>query len=94
MAIKNRWNSSLWLMRSDVITLIPGDSPMGYRLPLNSLPAQAEEDRIPERDPFDPRQPLANKKDNAVLDSVAKQHFAKKSAAPVSRPEKLAPEKR
>ena len=90
---QNRWNSSLWPMRSDVITLIPGDSPMGYRLPLNSLPAQAEEDRIPERDPFDPRQPLANKKDNAVLDSVAKQHFAKKSAAPVSRPEKLAPEK-
>ena len=87
------WKSSLWPMRSDVITLIPGDSPMGYRLPLNSLPAQAEEDRIPERDPFDPRQPLANKKDNAVLDSVAKQHFAKKpmQATPVT--EQLATEK-
>lgn len=56
----NQWQSSLWPMRSDVITLIPGDSPMGYRLPLNSLPPVAEEDRIPERDPFDPRQPLAN----------------------------------
>jgi len=85
---QNRWNSSLWPMRSDVITLIPGDSPMGYRLPLNSLPAQAEEDRIPERDPFDPRQPLANKKDNPVLDSVAKQHFAQKPNTPVLKAEK------
>jgi uncharacterized protein (DUF2126 family)/transglutaminase-like putative cysteine protease len=85
----NRWKSSLWPMRSDVITLIPGDSPMGYRLPLNSLPAQAEEDRIPERDPFDPRQPLANKKDNAVLDSVAKQHFAKKPEPTTLAPEKV-----
>ncbi|ETI59127.1 transglutaminase family protein [Marinomonas profundimaris] len=85
----NRWKSSLWPMRSDVITLIPGDSPMGYRLPLNSLPAQAEEDRIPERDPFDPRQPLANKKDNAVLDSVAKQHFAKKPEPTTLTPEKV-----
>ncbi|RBP83128.1 transglutaminase family protein [Marinomonas rhizomae] len=92
-SVNNHWNSSLWPMRSDVITLIPGDSPMGYRLPLNSLPAQAEEDRIPERDPFDPRQPLANKKDNAVLDSVAKQHFAKKPAQPAPRQEKLAPQK-
>ncbi|MBR7889775.1 transglutaminase family protein [Marinomonas sp. A79] len=88
--INERWNSSLWPMRSDVITLVPGDSPMGYRLPLNSLPAQAEEDRIPERDPFDPRQPLANKKDHPVLDSVAKQHFAKKPVAPAPV---LAPEK-
>ena len=65
----NTWNSSLWPMRSDVITLIPGDSPMGYRLPLNSLPALAEEDQIPDRDPFDPRQPLANKTQAAQPDA-------------------------
>ncbi|MEC8081852.1 MAG: transglutaminase family protein [Pseudomonadota bacterium] len=54
----SQWQSSLWPMRSDVITLIPGDSPMGYRLPLNSLPAVSEEEQTPERDPFAPREPL------------------------------------
>ncbi|MBD5769662.1 transglutaminase family protein [Marinomonas colpomeniae] len=84
------WNSSLWPMRSDVITLIPGDSPMGYRLPLNSLPAEAEEDRIPERDPFDPRQPLANKTSNASLGSLAStvKQTATKKTEPVLAPEK------
>ncbi|WCN07460.1 DUF2126 domain-containing protein [Marinomonas mediterranea] len=52
------WHSSKWPMRRDVITLIPGDSPMGYRLPLGSLPPVAEEDIQPERDPFEPLQPL------------------------------------
>ena len=52
------WQSSLWPMRSDVITLIPGDSPMGYRLPLNSLPPVSEEEIEIERDPFEPREPL------------------------------------
>ncbi|WP_191600795.1 DUF2126 domain-containing protein [Marinomonas algicola] len=54
------WESSDWPMRRDVLTLIPGDSPLGYRLPLNSLPALAEEDVKPERDPFEPRQPLVS----------------------------------
>lgn len=53
-----RWRSSLWQMRSDVITLIPGDSPMGYRLPLDSLPHVSEEEVPPERDPFETREAL------------------------------------
>lgn len=53
------WQSSLWPMRADVITLIPGDSPMGYRLPLNSLPPVAEDEMPAERDPFEPRDELA-----------------------------------
>ncbi len=52
------WRSSLWPMRSDVITLIPGDSPMGYRLPLDSLPQLSEEEIPPERDPFESREDL------------------------------------
>ena len=52
------WQSSLWPMRSDVITLIPGDSPMGYRLPLDSLPQISEEEIPPERDPFEARESL------------------------------------
>ena len=31
------WTSGPWATRTDRVNLIPGDSPMGYRLPLNSL---------------------------------------------------------
>ena len=87
--ITNSWDSSLWPMRSDVITLIPGDSPMGYRLPLNSLPAVAEEDRIPDRDPFDPRQPLANKKESPSLSNSAKPSAAKVTPKTSTKQEKV-----
>ncbi|MCA9234974.1 MAG: transglutaminase family protein [Planctomycetales bacterium] len=31
------WQSGAWVLRSDEMFLIPGDSPMGFRLPLQSL---------------------------------------------------------
>jgi len=59
------WRSSLWPLRRERITLIPGDSPMGLRLPLAQLPELAKKaDRVrPERDPFEPREPLAKRAD-------------------------------
>jgi len=42
---KNGWHSAPWTFRNDVLSLIPGDSPMGLRLPLGSLPWQAEDER-------------------------------------------------
>lgn len=54
------WLSSGWPLRSDRLLLAPGDSPVGYRLPLGSLP-WVDEREYPwsyEQDPFDPRQPL------------------------------------
>ena len=33
-----RWHSGPWFMRDERCYLIPGDSPMGYRLPLDSQP--------------------------------------------------------
>lgn len=59
-----RWRSSLWPMRRERITLIPGDSPMGLRLPLNDLPELAPaEKETPQRDPFEPREGLMTRVD-------------------------------
>lgn len=47
------WKSGPWPLRSANMYLLPGDSPVGLRLPLDSLPWVAEEDRIDEQ-PLDP----------------------------------------
>ena len=39
-----RWQTGPWFFRDDRMYLIPGDSPMGYRLPLDALPWTAEGD--------------------------------------------------
>ncbi|HBG30589.1 MAG TPA: IMP dehydrogenase, partial [Gammaproteobacteria bacterium] len=58
----NRWESVHWPFRREVMFLLPGDSPMGLRLPLDQLPwsAQQRERRevVPEPSPFEPRPPL------------------------------------
>ena len=38
------WRTSSWFLRDERCYLIPGDSPMGYRLPLDSLPWVSETD--------------------------------------------------
>ncbi|HCW20612.1 MAG TPA: IMP dehydrogenase, partial [Achromobacter sp.] len=54
------WVSGPWFLRDERMYLFPGDSPMGYRLPLDSLPWADEADApmAVERDPFDARRSL------------------------------------
>ncbi|MBT2304515.1 transglutaminase family protein [Variovorax paradoxus] len=54
------WKTGPWFLRDDRMYLIPGDSPMGYRLPLDSQPWVSKGDYpyLVERDPTAPRAPL------------------------------------
>jgi uncharacterized protein (DUF2126 family)/transglutaminase-like putative cysteine protease len=55
-----RWQSGKWFFRDSVMFLVPGDSPIGLRLPLESLP-WADPTHIEidaEVDPFAPREEL------------------------------------
>jgi uncharacterized protein (DUF2126 family)/transglutaminase-like putative cysteine protease len=56
-----RWLSSQWPLRRRHLFLLAGDSSVGFRLPLSSLPWVAPEEREPHygRDPFELRQALA-----------------------------------
>lgn len=49
------WRSSPWPLRRDRLTLIPGDSPVGLRLPLHSLP-ETTQAQLPDQ-PADPLAP-------------------------------------
>jgi pilus retraction protein PilT len=56
----NAWVSGRWFLRDERMYLIPGDSPMGYRLPLDSLPWVSKGD-YPwqfDQDPFAERSAL------------------------------------
>ena len=52
-----RWMSGPWFLRNETLFLLPGDSPIGYRLPLDSLPWVADED-FPWTIPNDPTREL------------------------------------
>jgi len=56
------WLSCQWSFRRGHMFLLPGDSPMGYRLPLDSLPWVEKKKRFgdPARCTFEPRGPLGD----------------------------------
>ncbi len=54
------WVTGSWFFRPERMYLIPGDSPMGFRLPLDSIPwvHPSEVDHMMEQDPMAVRRPL------------------------------------
>jgi transglutaminase-like putative cysteine protease len=60
--VREGWLSGSWFLReSDILWLLPGDSPMGLRLPLDSIPWVAEQD-VPwvwQQDPTQKLSPLS-----------------------------------
>jgi len=61
-----RWESGAWFLRAERCYLLPGDSPMGYRLPLDSLPWASAGDRAVIHAP-DPMQRFADLPPHARL---------------------------
>ena len=57
----SRWQSGRWFLRGDRCYLVPGDSPLGYRLPLDSQPwvAAGEYPWLHQPDQTQPFPPLA-----------------------------------
>ena len=56
---KSKWSSGPWPFRSERLFLVPGDSPIGLRLPLDSMPIAASDTRnIYTIDPFAEHHPL------------------------------------
>ncbi len=55
-----RWQSGPWFLRDERCYLIPGDSPLGYRLPLDSLPWADATDHpwLHQADPMQAQVPL------------------------------------
>jgi uncharacterized protein (DUF2126 family)/transglutaminase-like putative cysteine protease len=59
------WTTGPWFVRDERLYLVPGDSPMGYRLPLDSLPWTLEGDAFAhyDRDYAAPRIKLPSRKE-------------------------------
>ena len=66
---RTRWRSGPWFLRSERMYLVPGDSPMGYRLPLDALPWVAATDMpfAADLDPMEERPALPSRRTQARL---------------------------
>jgi uncharacterized protein (DUF2126 family)/transglutaminase-like putative cysteine protease len=78
-ASRARWFSEIWPLRRRHLFLIPGDSSIGWRLPLDSLPRlpASEQPVIVPADPFMPRGELPHPD---ILFQRAHDHFAEADA--------------
>lgn len=74
-----RWHSARWPLRNERLTLLPGDSPMGFRLPLEALPKETRRKSEPPRDSFEARTPLVS------ASEIARHHSLFQPTLPVAQ---------
>ncbi len=81
------WLSEMWRTRRGKLFLTPGDSPLGFRLPLQSLPylAPADYPHLVPADPFAERVPLPYAKEK-VAPAVAPKATVKRQAPAATAP--------
>ncbi len=74
------WQTGLWMLRGQHLFLTPGDSPIGLRLPLTSLPwvSAADAPQIHETDPMAQRGPLPVPRRYSPEDPVLQRKHDKK----------------
>ncbi|MCO8120295.1 transglutaminase family protein [Stieleria sp. TO1_6] len=82
------WVGGVWPVRGGKLFVIPGDSPIGLRLPLDSLPAASAAspvDQLP-YDPSAPRSPLPTvstiQQDDKRIQQINEQHLAQRDEQP------------
>ena len=82
------WRTGAWFLRAERCYLVPGDSPLGLRLPLDSLPWVSSTDRPSTYapDPLQPFRPLPRRAEIAEQRRLGRGTVRKRASAAESRP--------
>ena len=88
---KPGWLSEIWRTRRGRLFLVPGDSPLGFRLPLSSLPTLAAVDypHLVPADPFAERLPLTDPRLTHPIRPRVSHGSAAQAASPPLAPDTL-----